>query len=131
MASMDSSELNLENLLSAVTDALLAEQSDINAIIRRYDVKRANVDSFVAVIRRMHVVMVRQEPSEKFVRRLKQDLVGRNQGMVARVRYLPARVQLAAGVALLAGSGVMLLIRRRVPLLGEGEDRAEIPLLQQ
>jgi len=128
---MDSSELNLENLLSAVTDALLAEQSDINAIIRRYDVKRANVDSFVAVIRRMHVVMVRQEPSEKFVRRLKQDLVGRNQGMVARVRYLPARVQLAAGVALLAGSGVMLLIRRRVPLLGEGEDRAEIPLLQQ
>ncbi len=131
MASMDSSELNLENLLSAVTDALLAEQSDINAIIRRYDVKRANVDSFVAVIRRMHVVMVRQEPSEKFVRRLKQDLVGRNQGMVARVRYLPARVQLAAGVALLAGSGVMLLIRRRVPLLGESEDRAEIPLLQQ
>ncbi|MBI5666661.1 MAG: hypothetical protein HZC41_01525 [Chloroflexi bacterium] len=107
-------EVHLQDLLSAVTDALLADSSaDVDVIVAQYSVPRAEVESLLMLIRRLHVTLVGAQPSRRFVRRLKNDLVGSsNRDMVARIRYLPPRVQLAAGIALVAG--FMLLTRRRM-----------------
>lgn len=123
------SDLELQSLLSAVTDALLAdEQADLDGIIRQYDVRRTEVDSLVWLIRRLHVTLVGAQPSRRFVRRLKHDLVGTERSsVVARIRYLPPRVQIAAGVALVAG--FMLLTYRRV-VDESRREKQEVPALQ-
>lgn len=107
-------EFQLNNLFSAVTDALLADPNvDLDTIIAQYAVPRADVDSLIGVIRRLHLSLVGAQPSRRFVRRLKNDLAGDTQDSVmTRIRYLPARVQIAAGIALVAG--FMLITRRRM-----------------
>lgn len=113
MSNSSLSDAQIENLLSAVTDALLAEENDVEAIIDQYRVSRDDMNSLISVIRKLHVVLVGVQPSRRFVRRLKQDLVGvDNRNVISRVRHLPPRVQIAAGVALVAG--FMLLSRRRM-----------------
>jgi len=113
MPNPDLSNMQIENLLSAVTDALLAEKTNIDAISRQYQIPRDEVDSFVRVINRLHLALVGVQPSRRFVRRLKQDLVGvPNRNVFSRVRHLPPRVQIAAGIALVAG--FMFLSRRRM-----------------
>lgn len=122
-------DLELQNLFSAVTDALLADKSgDIDRIIGRYAVPRAEVDSLIGVIQRLHVMLVGAQPSRRFVHRLKTDLIGTpERNVVARIRYLPPRVQIAAGIALVAG--FMLLSRRRMLDEMHGEQQ-EVPALQ-
>ncbi|MBZ0280852.1 MAG: hypothetical protein K8L97_08925 [Anaerolineae bacterium] len=122
-------DLQLENLLSAVTDALLAEEGqNLDLIVGRYAVPRSEVEGLVGIIRRLHVTMVGAQPSRRFVRRLKHELVGMpNTNVVARIRYLPPRVQLAAGIALVAG--FMLITRRR--MMDESRrEKHEVPVLQ-
>lgn len=122
-------DLELQNLLSAVTDALLADQKgDIDGIIGRYSVPRAEVDSLIGIVQRLHLMLVGAQPSRRFVRRLKTDLVGVPEGnVVSRLRYLPPRVQIAAGIALVAG--FMLLSRRRM-IEDVQHEQQEIPVLQ-
>jgi hypothetical protein len=125
---------SLEDLLSAVTDALLAEDTHLDAVIARYDVPRSNVDAMVSLIRRLHRTLVGVNPSPRFVQKLKHDLIGTPEtGLVARLRYLPARVQIAAGVVAVAG--FMLLARRRLLDLaavttGGSKDEAEASAAQ-
>jgi hypothetical protein len=120
----------LENLLSAVTDALLAdERANLDQIVNRYAVPRHEVEGLVGLVRKLHVTLVGAQPSRRFVSRLRSDLVGtRRINIVNRVRYLPPRVQLAAGIALVAG--FMLLSRRRL-IDDARQDAQEIPALQQ
>lgn len=106
-------DLPLINLLSALTDAILADEKDLDAITRQYDVPRRDLEGMVRIIRRLHVALIGVRPSPRFVAQLKTDLMGeRRMSMVNRVRYLPPRVQIAAGIALVAG--FMLLARRRL-----------------
>ncbi len=107
-------EQHIENLLAAVTDALLADDGvDLDTIVSRYAVPRAQVEGFLGIIQRLHHTLVGAAPSRRFVGRLKHDLIGNHrQGVVARIRYLPPRVQIAAGAALVAG--FMLLTWRRM-----------------
>lgn len=119
-------EFQLNNLFSAVTDALLADPNvDLDTIIAQYAVPRADVDSLIGIIRRLHLSLVGAQPSRRFVRRLKNDLAGDTQDSVmTRIRYLPARVQIAAGIALVAG--FMLITRRR--MVDEVKhDKKEVP----
>jgi hypothetical protein len=107
------SETHLQDLLSAVTDALLAGDRNIDPIIARYQVSRTQVKALVTIIRRLHVTLVGAQPSQQFVNRLKQDLIGEPEpNVIGRIRRLPPRVQIAAGIALLAG--FMLIQRRRM-----------------
>lgn len=114
----------IENLISALTEAIMAEEGDIDRIISRYDVSRADVEGFVKIIRRLHTTLVGVRPSRRFVYRLKQDLMGQpHWGVIARIRYLPPRVQIAAGIALIAG--FMLLSRRRLATIAREDTIAE------
>jgi len=121
-------DANMDDLLSALTDALLAGDDDVNAIANQYNVPRSNVNTFLGLIRRLHLSLTGVQPSQKFVATLKQDLLnGEKRGLVSRVRYLPARVQIAAGVVAVAG--FMLLSRRR--LLDLAANKKEIVAPQQ
>jgi len=130
MSHLQSSDTELEKLLAAVTDALLADDGgDVDAIINRYAVPRFEVDSLVALIRRLHLVLVGVQPSRRFVRRLKHDLTGHaRRDVISRVRYLPPRVQIAAGVAFVIG--FMLLSRRRLLADALRDKQQEVPALQ-
>ncbi|HEX2618882.1 MAG TPA: hypothetical protein VHL11_02015 [Phototrophicaceae bacterium] len=122
----------LEDLLAAITDAMLAGEDDFEPIINDYDVPRSSVESFVPLINRLNQTLISEQPSSRFVHQLKQDLMGVPQGgLVARVRYLPARVQLAAGVV--AAAGFMLLVRRRlldITSATTAGDESEVPAIQ-
>jgi hypothetical protein len=117
------SQSPLEDLLSAVTDALLLEDQPIEPIIARYDVDRTQVKTFVTLIERLHRTLTGVQPSPRFVKKLKADLMGSQQrGVLARMRYLPPRVQVAAGFV--AMIGFILLAHRRITDLTQ-TDKAE------
>lgn len=103
----------LEDLLSAVTDALLAGEDNLDTVIARYDVPPSTVENLVLFIQRLHQTLVGVQPSPRFVHKLKHELIGTtDSGLVSRVRYLPVRVQVAAGVVAIVG--FMLLAHRRL-----------------
>ena len=113
MANTEMSNSQLENLLAAVTDALLVGEDNLDAIIDQYNVPRAEVNSLLWVIRRLHVALVGVQPSPKFVQHLREDLVGTTSyKVVSRMRKLPPRVQVTAALALFIG--FMLFQRRRM-----------------
>jgi hypothetical protein len=131
MPNSDFENRPLEDLLSAVTDALLAEadSQNIEAIITRSRVPREDVRTYMQVINRLHVALVGVQPSRRFVRRLKQDLIGApDRNVISRVRHLPPRVQIAAGLALVAG--FMFLSRRRMAHESRQESHETIPFVQ-
>ena len=121
---------DLENLLSAVTDALLAdERANLDQIVTRYSVPRQEVEGLVGIVRKLHMTLVGAQPSRRFVSRLRSDLMGTQRtNIVNTVRYLPPRVQIAAGIALVAG--FMLLSRRRL-IDDSRRESQDIPVLQQ
>lgn len=109
-------ETNMQHLLAAVTDALIADEyADIETLAAQYDVPRKDINSLLHLIRRLRGTLHIVEPNPAFARRLKHELLGKKQvGILWRIRRLPARVQVAAGLALMGG--FMLLLRRRVVL---------------
>lgn len=138
MTPYNTSERQLEDLLAAVTDALIAERRPADAVPSHLDAKRAEIEPYLGLIERLRSGLVAQQPSDRFVRRLKSELLGEPQrGVVSRMRRLPARVQIAAAFALLAGSGAMLIFRRRQPGLSSltglnpaDDERGEVVLAQ-
>lgn len=108
-----SSEVQFQNLLSDLTDAILADDGSHRAIAAQFDVSRAEIDGLVKLIHGLHRALVGVRPSRRFANHLKEDLMGPNRwGIVSRVRHLPPRVQIVALVTLIAG--FMLLSRRRM-----------------
>jgi hypothetical protein len=109
-------EVQIQDFLSALTDALRDERTNVDAVITQYDVPRQEVEPLVTLIRRLRMSLTPVKPSRRFANRLRDDLQGAPQyNVINRIRYLPAHVHIAAGVALLAGF-FMLITRRRVTL---------------
>ena len=128
MSTTGPSDAQIQNLLSAVTDALLSGEASLDQIVRDYDVPRERVEGVINVIRRLHTALTGVQPSRRFVRRLRIELVGEpERNIVNRLRYLPPRVQIAAGIALIAG--FMLISRRRFSSDAH-HDSQEAPALQ-
>jgi hypothetical protein len=104
------SDTKMQELLTALTEAVIAEDNNLDAIVDYYeDIPRKEANSLLHVIRRLHKTFVVVQPSPAFSRRLKQDLIGvPGKNLIWRWRSLPARVQLAAGFALLGGFALIL-----------------------
>lgn len=120
-----SNQSDLQDLLAAVTDALLAEEKHLDHILRQYNTSPQQAAGFIMLIQRLQRTLVGVQPSKRFVRRLKQDLIAIEQyNVITRVRRLPARVQIAAGIALIAG--FMLISRRRVHDLRMAQEAAAL-----
>lgn len=125
------SEVRLENLLAAVTDAMLADETDLDRIFERYAISRSDVQDLLGIIQRLKVTLVGVRPGRRYVARLKHDLVAQSEqrNVIDRWRTLPARVQIAAVLALLAGF-VLLSRRAAFARLASGSDVAEVPAIQ-
>jgi len=125
----NSEDSQFDDLLDALTDAMLAEQDDVDHILDRFGTSQQQTNGFIHMIRNLRDAFSPQEPSDKFVKSLKRDLMGQSNGMTARLRGLPARVQVAAGFALVAG--FMLITRRRLTGGLSSDSNEELPALQQ
>ncbi len=127
-----SNETNTTNLLDALTHAIFKDQNDlVDALFDQYKVPKGSLDNLFELIYQLRGVFTPADPSEEYLRSLKQELMGVDDTLLARMRYLPARVQVAAGLAVIAG--FLLLTRRRITSnpLGEASSEYEIPVLQQ
>lgn len=116
---------HMPEMLATVTDTMLAGKN-IDAVLHVYGVTRRQVADFLNVITLLQKALVGVKPSRRFSHRLKQDLMGApRMNVITRIRRLPPRVQIAAGVALVAGFA--LLLRRRalsddaLPVVREAE----------
>jgi hypothetical protein len=106
------SDVQLQNLLAILTDELLTAESDVHTLAQRHQLSSDEMRGLLELIAQMNGAFVPVQPSERFVRRLHQDLIGgESSNVLVRVRKLPPRVQLAAGLALMAG--FVFLSRRR------------------
>lgn len=125
------SEVRLENLLAAVTDAMLADETELDRIFERYAISRVDVEALLNIIHRLKVTLVGVRPGRRYVARLRHDLMSQadQRNMIDRWRTLPARVQIAAVLALMAGF-VLLSRRAAFGRLMAGTDVAEVPAVQ-
>jgi hypothetical protein len=102
-------EPQLQDLLSAFTDALLRNDDEAERLLERAVLPR-DASSLVSLTRRLHGTVHPIEPSAAFSRRLKADLMGQErQSLVWQWRQLPARVHIAAIVALFGGFGLLIV----------------------
>jgi hypothetical protein len=126
---MASEPSELQNLLAAVTEAIITDEQNLDAIVSRYAVPRSDVVGLVNVIQRLHIALVGVRPSRRFAQRLRHELMGQDQrNVINRLRYLPPRVQIAGGIVLVAG--FMLISRRRFIAGLHAEDAPEVPALR-
>lgn len=110
-----SSEVNMQNLLDAVTIALQQDE-DIEPIMKSSSVPREEADPLIRLIQSLQSQLVQVEPSAKFATRLHSEVMGSRRGVVTTVRQMPARVHVAAILAVVAGF-VLIGYRR---LFGSG-----------
>jgi hypothetical protein len=112
MPNSELSDVQVQNLLAAVTDALLEDDSTLDELIAQHQVTSVSAQGLLRLVNRLYQVFIPVQPSPRFVRRLRQDLMGQqNSNVLVQVRRLPPRVQIAAGLALVAG--FVILSRRR------------------
>jgi hypothetical protein len=102
----------MPDLLDDIT-ARRRARHDVGGLAQRYGMARGELDKYVVLIDNLHHALMVVKPSDRFAQRLKQDLMGApHMGVITRIRSLPPRVQIAAGLALMAG--FTLLMRRRL-----------------
>jgi hypothetical protein len=88
-------------------------QHDLPGTAQRHGVSRQDAEAYARLIGNLNHHLVAVKPSARFAQRLHQDLMGApTMNVISRIRYLPPRVQVAAGLALIAG--FMLLLRRQL-----------------
>jgi len=109
----------LESLLAAHTDALLAGLEDFDPQFSNYGIASsqvAEVTNLLGLAYRLRETLTPVAPSDEFARRLKNELVGVEQPVTLLVRWrkLPARYQLAAKLGgLTLTAGLLLIATRR------------------
>lgn len=97
-----SSDATMQDLLDAVTVAL-QHDDDIDKLIRKSSVQREEIDGLVDVIHALNATLQPVQPSVDFAEQLRGELMGARPNVVARVRQMPARVHIAAILAVIAG----------------------------
>lgn len=106
-----SSDIKAQNALDALTAGLLAGEDSENPS-EKTDLPAAELAGFTSLIQSLGSALAPVEPSADFAESLRAELLGERQGVVKRVRRMPAGVQIAAALALAAGC--LLVIMRRL-----------------
>lgn len=108
----------MDDFLAAVTDAVLHGERNTERIAQRYGVPEADANQIVPLIRHLKDAHRSERSSPQFRRKLYRDLMGAPEyTLVERVRYLPPRVQLAAGAAVSITAVLLLIGRYGLPVL--------------
>ena len=119
-------EAEMQDFLSHATTHLL-RGGDLRHAIGAYDVPHDEAMGYARLISRLDTAYQPVRMSARFQRDLKADLLGTplERAWVARVRYLPARVHLAAMVAVVGGF-LLLLQRLLLPNSRTDNNHAEM-----
>lgn len=120
-----SSNVNMQDLLDAITLALQRDD-DIEPLIRQSAVPYSEAESLAGVIQSLQAALVPVEPTAQFTEQLEAQLMNTRRGVVTRVRQMPARVHIAAVLAVAAGFG--LIAYRRIMGSPRPQDISEEPL---
>ena len=124
----DPTEVTMQNLFDAITDAIIqGEDYRVNRLIRRADVVSAETDDLLSVVKGLNKTLVAAQPSDRFMRHLKRDLLDEPQGWLARLSSTPGRVRVATGAAAMLASLMWFIRRKERP----ASDDVEQPALQQ
>ena len=105
------SDVKAQNALDTFTAGLQAGD-DIDSLISQSELSSAGVEDIADLVHALHTAFTPVEPGGEFSDSLRADLLGERQGMIKRVRHMPARVHIAAALALFAGC--LLFIMRRL-----------------
>lgn len=115
-------ERQLHEFLMAHADALASGTLDLDRLLDQYDlVINGQVESLLALADQMNRSLVEVAPSEQFVKQLRVQLLGetyvlRDPGLWQRIRQLPPRTQLAAGIGgATLTAGLVLIASRSFP----------------
>lgn len=103
-------ETPLDEALNAMTEALLGSsgESGMRRVAKAYD--QDTVEPFIPLLIALRSLFTPVEPSHKFVRELRADLLGKpDRSLLARARAMPPRVQWAAGVFAIVGAALIVL----------------------
>ena len=120
-----SADANMPDALDAITTAL-QQGDDIEEVISQSDVPRSEVESLAGLIQSLQAALTPIEPSAEFAEGLEAQLMDTRRGMVMRVRQMPARVHIAALLAVAAGFG--LIAYRRIAGADPPQDISEEPI---
>lgn len=104
-------DIRAQDALDALTAGIQARESRVGES-HHDDAEIAGAEGFIATIEALHEALTPVEPPRGFARRLRADLLGEQQGMVERLRQMPARVHIAAALAVVAGC--LLVVMRRI-----------------
>ena len=120
-----SSDVNTQNFLDAVA-AALQQDDDIEELIKQAAVPYDEAESLADLIQSLQAVFAPIEPADRFTEDLEAQLMNTRRGVVTRVRQMPARVHIAALLAVAAGFG--LIVRRRIIGSAMTQDISEEPI---
>lgn len=121
-----SADAKMPDALDAITTALQQGDDDIEGLISQSAVPRSEVESLAGLIQSLQAALRPIEPSAEFAEGLEAQLMDTRRGMVMRVRQMPARVHIAALLAVAAGFG--LIAYRRIAGADAPQDISEEPL---
>lgn len=108
------SDVTWQNYLEEATEVIIADKP-LEPVRRLHNITAAEDMKFIGIIQDLHCNLVEIKPSPQFAKQLKEDLLGvEQQGVVWRIRKMPARVQIAAIIAAALGGigGILLIIQR-------------------
>jgi len=115
-------ERQLHDFLMAHADALVSGTLDVDRLLDQYDLLVNNqVESLLVLAEQMSRSLVEVNPSEQFVNQLRVQLLDetyelRDPGLWRRIRQLPPRTQLAAGIGgATLTAGLVLIASRSFP----------------
>ena len=104
------SDMKAQDALDTLTAGLQAREN-VEDLIAESRTSSAGLEEFVEIIQALHNACALVEPDPEFSDRLRADLLGEHGGMVKRVRQMPARVHIAAALAVIAGC-LLFMMRR-------------------
>lgn len=105
-----SDDIQLHNTLDSIT-ARLQSGETTEPLIAEVEEAHGDWGEFVEIIQSLHTSLIPTSPSQEFGDRLRADLLDGRPGVVERVRQMPARVHVAAILAVFAGC-ILFVLRR-------------------
>lgn len=105
-----SDDIQLHNTLDSIT-ARLQSGETTEALFAEAEEAQGDLGEFVDIIQSLHTSLIPISPSQEFGDRLRADLLDGRPGVVERVRQMPARVHVAAILAVFAGC-ILFVLRR-------------------
>jgi hypothetical protein len=107
------SDVTWQNYLDDATNAIMADKP-LEPIRKLHNMNASEDGKFIGLIQDLNSNLVEIKPSAAFSKELKAELMGQEQeGVVWRIRKMPARVQIAAIIAAVLGGlgGILLIIQ--------------------